>query len=147
MQAEEHHPNREARGWQHHVVGVLFCRRDWCTSQNRWHHETRPNQAALLLDTMPIQPTAHLATWSACTVPGPPQESLVRDETRLSLPAKPSLTQTTLGQLCAAPWASRSRPAVTEPGLEPRISGGTASTEMQCLRPLYPKHLTQVKTI
>ena len=39
MQAEEHHPNREARGWQHHVVGVLCCRRDWCTSQNRWHYE------------------------------------------------------------------------------------------------------------
>jgi hypothetical protein len=26
-------------GWQHHVVGVLCCRRDWWTSQNRWHHE------------------------------------------------------------------------------------------------------------
>ncbi|CDR04808.1 unnamed protein product [Oncorhynchus mykiss] len=39
LQAEEHHPNREARGWQHHVVGVLCCRRDWCTSQNRWHPE------------------------------------------------------------------------------------------------------------
>uniref|UniRef100_A0AAZ3RNR5 Tc1-like transposase DDE domain-containing protein n=1 Tax=Oncorhynchus tshawytscha TaxID=74940 RepID=A0AAZ3RNR5_ONCTS len=26
-------------GWQHHVVGVLCCRRDWCTSQIRWHHE------------------------------------------------------------------------------------------------------------
>ena len=39
LQAEEHHPNREARGWQHHVVGVPCCRRDWCTSQNRWHHE------------------------------------------------------------------------------------------------------------
>jgi hypothetical protein len=39
MQAEEHHPNHEAWGWQHHVVGVLCCRRDWCTSQNRWHHE------------------------------------------------------------------------------------------------------------
>ena len=36
---KEHHPNREARGWQHHVVGVLCCRRDWCTSQNVWHHE------------------------------------------------------------------------------------------------------------
>ena len=41
LQAEEHHPNREARGWQHHVVGVLCCRRDWCTSQNRWQHEDR----------------------------------------------------------------------------------------------------------
>jgi hypothetical protein len=26
LQAEEHHPNREAQGWQHHVVGVLCCR-------------------------------------------------------------------------------------------------------------------------
>jgi hypothetical protein len=25
---------------EHHVVGVLCCKRDWCTSQNRWHHET-----------------------------------------------------------------------------------------------------------
>jgi hypothetical protein len=39
LQAEEHHPNREARGWQNHVVGLLCCGRDWCTSQNRWHHE------------------------------------------------------------------------------------------------------------
>jgi hypothetical protein len=31
LQAEEHHPNYEARGWQHRVVGVLCCRRDWCT--------------------------------------------------------------------------------------------------------------------
>ena len=39
LQAEEHHPNREALGWQHHVVGLLCCRRDRCSSQNRWHHE------------------------------------------------------------------------------------------------------------
>jgi hypothetical protein len=44
------------------------------------------------------------------------------------------LTQTTLGQMCAAPWVTRSRPAATEPGLEPRISRCTASTVMQCLR-------------
>ena len=31
--------DREARVWQHHVVGVLYCSRDWCTSQNRWLHE------------------------------------------------------------------------------------------------------------
>ena len=24
LQAEEHHPNCEAQGWQHHVVGVLY---------------------------------------------------------------------------------------------------------------------------
>ena len=29
LQAEEHHPNRGAQGWQHHVVGVLCCRREW----------------------------------------------------------------------------------------------------------------------
>ena len=33
LQAKENHPNCEARGWQHHVVGVLCCRRDSCTSQ------------------------------------------------------------------------------------------------------------------
>ena len=50
-------------------------------------------------------------SWLACTAPGPPQESLVRDETRISLPAKPSLTRTTLGQLCGALWNSQSRAA------------------------------------
>jgi hypothetical protein len=39
LQAEEHHLKCEAWGWQHHVVAVLCCRKDWCTSQNRWHHE------------------------------------------------------------------------------------------------------------
>ena len=39
LQAEEHHPKHEAQGWQNHVVGVLCCRSDWRTSQNRWHHE------------------------------------------------------------------------------------------------------------
>jgi hypothetical protein len=39
LQAKEHHPNSETQGWQHYVVGVLCWRRDWCTSQNRWHHE------------------------------------------------------------------------------------------------------------
>ena len=109
-------------------------------------YTTQP--AVLLLNTARIQPgsqlhqcvrgnTVHLATWSACTAPGPPQESLVRDETRISLPAKPSLTRTTLGQLCVAPWTSRARLAATEPGPEPRVSGGTASTAMQYLRPLH----------
>jgi hypothetical protein len=48
-------------------------------------------------------------SWLAHTAPGPPQEFMVRDETRISLPAKPSLTRTTLGQLCVAPRTSRSR--------------------------------------
>ena len=83
------------------------------------HNTTQHNQAALL-NTARIQPgsqlhqcvgghTVHPSTWLACTVPGLPQESLVRDETRISLPAKPSLTRTTLGQLCVAPWTSRLR--------------------------------------
>ena len=71
--------------------------------------------------------------------PGPPQESLVRDETRTSLPAKPSLTRTTLGQLCVAPRTSQSRPAVTEPGQVPRVSGGSAGAAMQFPRRL--RHL------
>ena len=96
------------------------------------------NPTQLLLNTARIQPgsTVHLATWSACTAPGPPQESLVRNETRISVLAKPSLARMTIGQLCIAPLASRSRLAATEPGLEPRVSGDTASTAMQCLGPL-----------
>jgi hypothetical protein len=39
LQAEEHHPNHGTWGRQHHLVGVLCCRMDWCTSQNRWIHE------------------------------------------------------------------------------------------------------------
>ena len=74
--------------------------------------------------------------WLARTTPGPPRESLVVDEPRISLPATPSLPRTTQGQLCVAPRSSRSRPASTEPGQEPRVSGGTASAVMQCPRPL-----------
>ena len=105
--------------------------------------DKQPNQAALLLNTARIQTvsqphqcvggnTVHLATWLACTVPGPPQESLVRDETRISLPAKPSLTRTTLGQLCVAPRTSRLWPAATE--REPRVSGGTATRDHYATR-------------
>ena len=74
--------------------------------------------------------------WLVCTAPGPPQESLVCDEARISLPAKPSLTRTTLGQLCVAPQASWLRLVATGPGRKPRVSGGTASAVMQCPRPL-----------
>ncbi|MEQ2224561.1 hypothetical protein ILYODFUR_008828 [Ilyodon furcidens] len=31
------HPNCEVRGWLHHVVGVLSCKRDRCNSQNKGH--------------------------------------------------------------------------------------------------------------
>jgi hypothetical protein len=54
-------------------------------------HPPKPNQAALLHNTARIQRvrgnTVHIATWSACTAPRPPKESLVRNETRISLPA------------------------------------------------------------
>ena len=80
--------------------------------------------------------------WLARTAPGPPQESLVRDETRISLAAKPSLTRTTLGQLCIAPRTSRSQPATTEPGREPRVSGGTTSTAMKTQVFLNQAHYT-----
>jgi hypothetical protein len=97
--------------------------------------DTQPNQAALLLNTAPSNPEASrtnvseetLCTWQpwlARTAPGPPQESLVSDETRIFLRAKPSLTRTTLVQLCVAPWTSRSRLVTTEPG-------GTAGAAVQ----------------
>ena len=77
--------------------------------------ETQPNQTALLLNTARIQPgsephqcvrgnTVHLATWLACTAPGPPRESLVCDETRISLPAKPSLTRTPRRPTVVSSW-------------------------------------------
>uniref|UniRef100_A0AAZ3SMP9 LRRCT domain-containing protein n=1 Tax=Oncorhynchus tshawytscha TaxID=74940 RepID=A0AAZ3SMP9_ONCTS len=50
---------------------------------------------------------------------------------RISLPAKPSLTRTTLGKLCVAPRTSRLRPVTTEPGREPRVSGGAAGAAVQ----------------
>jgi hypothetical protein len=63
-------------------------------------------------------------------------------------PAKPSLTQTTLGQLCAASWVSRSWPAVTQPGIKPgsvvtpqalRCSALDCYTPREA--PIWPKHL------
>ena len=93
-------------------------------------HASSDTQAALLLNTARIQPgsqlhqcvggnTVHLATF--VSVPGPPQELLVRDETRISLPANPFLTRATLGQLCVAPRISRLQPVTKEPGREPSL--------------------------
>ena len=58
LQAKEHHPNREAQRWQHHVVGVLCCWRDWCSSQNRWLHEGGKNSVPT--STVPWHSTQHL---------------------------------------------------------------------------------------
>ena len=105
-------------------------------------HASSDTQPALLLKTAQSNPEASRTNvseetpctwqpWLACTAPGPPQESLVRDETRISLPVKPSLTRTTLGQLCVAPRTSRSLPVTTAPGRKPRVSGGTAGAAVQ----------------
>ena len=93
--------------------------------------DTQPNQP-LLLNTARLQPGSqpHQCV-GARTAPGPPQESLVRDETMRSLPTNPSLTRTPRGQLCDTPQTSRSRPVTTEPGREPRDSDGTAGAAVQ----------------
>jgi hypothetical protein len=57
----------------------------------------------------------------------------VHNGTRTSLPAKPSPNPDDAGPIVRQ-LVSQLRPAATEPGLEPRISSGTA---MQCLRPLH----------
>ena len=108
--------------------------------------DTQPNQPYCFLTQRDSNPEASCtnvseATWQpwlARTAPGPPQESLVRDETRRSLPTNPSLTRTTLGQLCVTPRTSRSRPVTTEPGREPRDSDGTAGAAVQ--RPQPQRH-------
>ena len=97
--------------------------------------DTQPNQPHCFLTQRTSNPEASrtnvseetLCTWQPWlgrTAPVPPQESLVRNETRTSLPAKPSLTRTTLGQLCVAPRTPL--PVTTEPGRKPRVYGGSA---------------------
>ena len=98
--------------------------------------DTQPNQPYCFLTQRASNPEAshtNVSTpctwqpWLARQVPGRPQESLVRDETRRSLPTNPSLTM--LGRLCGAPWPSRAQPGTTEPGREPRDSDGAV---VQC---------------
>uniref|UniRef100_A0A4W5P9Y0 SH3 domain binding glutamate rich protein n=1 Tax=Hucho hucho TaxID=62062 RepID=A0A4W5P9Y0_9TELE len=90
------------------------------------YSETRPRQAALLLNTLLVQPgsqphqcvggnTVQLATDASVHAPGRHKESLERHPSR----PNPPLTRTTLGQLCAASWVSRSRSDATQPGIEP----------------------------
>jgi hypothetical protein len=67
LQAEEHHPNPEARWWQHHVVGMLCCRRDWCTSQNRWHHE--PGQLCGYIEATSQDISHEVKAWSQMGLP------------------------------------------------------------------------------
>ena len=50
--------------------------------------------------------------------PGPPQESLVHNETRISLLSKPSLTRMTLGQLCVTPRSANPESLVAQLALQ-----------------------------
>ena len=69
----------------------------------------------------------HLATVPGCTTP---QESLVREGTGTSLPAKPSPNPIDVGPIVC-------RPMGLPVGCDrARISSGTARTAMQCLRQL-----------
>ena len=105
------------------------------------HDPTKPH---CFLTQCPLNPEASRTIVSeeapgdrvSMHAPGPPQDSLERDgKSRPNLP----LHWTMLGQLCAAPWIYRSRPAATEPGLEPGSVVAQLATVMQCFRPL--RHL------
>lgn len=41
LQTQEHRPTCELWGWQHKVVSLVCCRKDWCTSPNRLKLEER----------------------------------------------------------------------------------------------------------
>ncbi len=45
VQSQEHHPNREAWGWKHHTLGVLFCKGDRTTApywgEDGWGYVSR----------------------------------------------------------------------------------------------------------
>ncbi len=45
VQSQEHHPNREAWGWKHHALEVLFCKVDRTTApywgEDEWGHVSR----------------------------------------------------------------------------------------------------------
>ena len=84
--------------------------------------DTQPNQAALLLNTEPTNPEGNRTNvleetpctwqpWLAPTAPGQPQESLVRDETRISLPGQ------------ALPNPDDARPIVLRPTDLPGAAG------------------------
>ena len=131
------------RGIQLLVATILSHHYNSCTGsgetkvESHASSDTQPNQPYCFLTQRTSNPEASCTNvsegtpctwqpWLARTAPSPPQESLVRDETRTSLPAKPCLTQTTLGQS-----TSQSRPVTTEPGREPRVSDGTAGAAVQ----------------
>uniref|UniRef100_A0A8C7VBK9 Autoimmune regulator n=1 Tax=Oncorhynchus mykiss TaxID=8022 RepID=A0A8C7VBK9_ONCMY len=69
--------------------------------------------------------------------------NLAKDYNQHSYPRLQALlTSIQPGQLCIAPRTSRSQPATTEPGREPRVSGGTTSTAMKTQVFLNQAHYT-----
>ena len=67
----------------------------------------------------------------------PATESLVRDGTRTSLLAKPSPNPDDTGQIVHRPMGLPVAAGCNRTWTQTRISSGTASTVMQCLRPLH----------
>ena len=95
--------------------------------ENHVSSETRPRQAALLLETLPY-------SWrpkSAVHVPGCDKESLEHDATRTSKPIKPSPNPDDTGPIVHCLMAS-SNTAWDRT----RICSDASGTVMQCLRPL-----------
>ena len=116
--------------------------------------ETQPNQAALLLNTARLQPgsqphqcvggnTVHLATWSARTALGPPQD------------ARPIVRRPMAPQLCVAAGSSPpllsspllSSPLLSVPGLCSQTASITPFSIHYLSSPrfqLFPPHLSSV---
>ena len=84
--------------------------------------------------------TIHLA-------PGLPQESLERDGTRTSLPAKPSTNLNDAGPIVRRPMGLPVPAGCDRAWTWTRISSGTASTAMQSLRPLLPSVADYLTTV
>jgi hypothetical protein len=92
--------------------------------KSRASSKTQPRQARLTQ-----KPAAPMCRRKHCTpgnrvslhAPGPAHHRSLQSAIGQGHPGRPNppLTRMTLGQLCVASWVSRSRPAATQPGIEP----------------------------
>ena len=156
MQAEEHHPNREARRWQRHVVGVLCCRGtgalhkiDGIIRQENYvdilkqHLKTSvrmlklgrkwvfqmdndPKHTSKVVEKWHKDNKVKVLEWSSQSPDLNPIENLWA-ELKKCVQARRPTNQTQLHQLCQEKWAK------------------IHSTYYRKLVEDYPKHLTQVK--
>ena len=89
-----------------------------------------PTKLYCFLTRFPLNPEASRTnvleetpyTWRQCQrACAQPATGVARARWDKDIPARPNppLTRAPLGQSCAASWVSRSRPAATQPGLEP----------------------------